>query len=126
MAVSSERITRALELAYKMDVCEAGRAALLDLLMDSLSLQQTQALRILAQAGRDWTLPGTIREQMGWQANHTSNILKRLCELGLAERRRAVVGYEYRSRCIDEWHGATTAAGASLTHSGFGGEKPLV
>ena len=68
MAVSSERITRALELAYKMDVCEAGRAALLDLLMDSLSLQQTQALRILAQAGRDWTLPGTIREQMGWQA----------------------------------------------------------
>jgi DNA-binding MarR family transcriptional regulator len=101
MAVSSERITRALELAYKMDVCEAGRAALLDLLMDSLSLQQTQALRILAQAGRDWTLPGTIREQMGWQANHTSNILKRLCELGLAERRRAVVGYEYRARHID-------------------------
>jgi DNA-binding MarR family transcriptional regulator len=101
MAVSSERITRALELAGKMDVCDAGRTVLLDLLVDSLSLQQTQALGILGQAGRDWVLPGTVREQMRWKANHTSNILKRLCELGLAERRRALVGYEYRARRID-------------------------
>jgi DNA-binding MarR family transcriptional regulator len=96
MSVSSERIARAVKLAERMQVCDSGRVILLDLLMDSLSLQQTQVMRLLSRKGRAWSVPGTIRKQFEWQPNHTSNILKRLCELGLAERRRAVIGYEYR------------------------------
>lgn len=96
MAVSSDRIVRAIELARQMWVCDTGRVILLDLLMDSLSLQQVQVMRLLSQGGRGWSLPRMIRKRLGWQANHTSNVLKRLCELGLVERQRVVIGYEYR------------------------------
>ena len=92
-----------LELARQSQENSLYIDALLNVLYDGLSPRQEQALEFISVVHR-WSTPADLAKEMGISQIFANNLLKHLCDLGLAQRRQTsnkFLEYQYAPRMYE-------------------------
>ena len=92
-----------LELARNSNVSTDYIDALIGVLLDGLSSTQEEALEFITD-GHQWSTPAELARKMNISETYANNLLKHLCDLGLAQRRATsnkFLEYQYAPRMYE-------------------------